>query len=246
MILFDAPRKYASKRKAYRAFKFEECDKETMNSFHDFESDQQRFLKKLGVALRGNALQSLPPGFQERLLITMACEDHLEVIHRFGALLDDIDIAMARDDIVQGSIRCWRKILGTWRVYLNHTDEFVDMIKSHINGKHGPKSATHTGPPVGDLESRPPNDASVDDEARKTLSKLVPEVEEKSRSAFRRCETTFTALMSTMTIIESEMAIREATEVSKLTKLAFFFIPLTFVASVCGMNLAVSGLLQCA
>jgi hypothetical protein len=53
---------------------------------------------------------------------------------------------------------------------------------------------------------------------------------------------THTHTHTTIGIVESEVAIKEAKEVSKLTELAFFFIPLTFVAGVCGMNIAVSAL----
>ncbi len=47
-----------------------------------------------------------------------------------------------------------------------------------------------------------------------------------------------------MSIIESQKAISEAETVSKLTALAFFFVPLSFIASVFGMNLVVGPLLS--
>ena len=50
--------------------------------------------------------------------------------------------------------------------------------------------------------------------------------------------------MAIMSIVESQKAITEAEEVSKLTKLAFLFIPLTFVAGLCGMNVPVSQILH--
>jgi Mg2+ and Co2+ transporter CorA len=66
----------------------------------------------------------------------------------------------------------------------------------------------------------------------------------ESEAVLAHCESTFTALMGTMSIIESGKAINEAEQVTKLTQLAFFFIPLTFVAGVFGMNLAVSLILS--
>lgn len=42
-----------------------------------------------------------------------------------------------------------------------------------------------------------------------------------------------------MSIIDSKEAFTEAKNVGKLTKLAFFFIPLTLVAGVFGMNIVV-------
>jgi len=55
----------------------------------------------------------------------------------------------------------------------------------------------------------------------------------------RRLDSSFQTLTSTMSIIESEKAIQEAEEVTRLTNLAFFFIPLSLVASVFGMNVIV-------
>ncbi|KAI1849355.1 hypothetical protein JX266_004850 [Neoarthrinium moseri] len=49
-------------------------------------------------------------------------------------------------------------------------------------------------------------------------------------------------LMSTMSIIESQKAIQEAENIGKLTQLAFFFIPVTFVASIFGMSIVVCGI----
>jgi len=45
--------------------------------------------------------------------------------------------------------------------------------------------------------------------------------------------------MSSMIIVESERAIRGAEVVSKLTHLAFFFIPLSLVAGLFGINVNV-------
>lgn len=42
-----------------------------------------------------------------------------------------------------------------------------------------------------------------------------------------------------MSLIESKKAITQAEQVTKLTQLAFFFIPLTFVAGLFGMNVRV-------
>ncbi|KAK8209244.1 hypothetical protein IWZ01DRAFT_310466 [Phyllosticta capitalensis] len=53
----------------------------------------------------------------------------------------------------------------------------------------------------------------------------------------RHLESTSNALIGSMSIMESSKAIKEAEEVTKLTQLAFFFIPLTFVAGIFGMNL---------
>ncbi|KAK7616463.1 hypothetical protein IWX50DRAFT_620453 [Phyllosticta citricarpa] len=52
----------------------------------------------------------------------------------------------------------------------------------------------------------------------------------------RHFESTVPALIGVMSIIESRKAIKHAEEVTKLTQLAFFFIPLNFVVGIFGMN----------
>ncbi|KAK3368463.1 hypothetical protein B0H63DRAFT_455240 [Podospora didyma] len=68
------------------------------------------------------------------------------------------------------------------------------------------------------------------------LGRLFKIMERDLDPTRRRIDGAFQALMSSMRIVESERAIRRAETVSRLTHLAFFFIPLTLVASVFGMN----------
>lgn len=51
-----------------------------------------------------------------------------------------------------------------------------------------------------------------------------------------RCDTIATTLLSTMSILESQKSIEQSRQVNQLTKLAFFYIPLSFISSVFGMN----------
>jgi Mg2+ and Co2+ transporter CorA len=43
-------------------------------------------------------------------------------------------------------------------------------------------------------------------------------------------------LLSTMSILESQKSIEQSEQVNKLTRLAFVYIPLSFISSVFGMN----------
>lgn len=65
---------------------------------------------------------------------------------------------------------------------------------------------------------------------REVLKEMRSEVKETSN-----------ALTATMSIIESERAISEAGSVARLTELAFLFVPLSFSASIYGMQMKVSG-----
>ncbi|KAK7539213.1 hypothetical protein IWX47DRAFT_849193 [Phyllosticta citricarpa] len=72
------------------------------------------------------------------------------------------------------------------------------------------------------------------------LEQSIKESQVKSNptldSVQRHFESTVPALIGVMSIIESRKAIKHAEEVTKLTQLAFFFIPLNFVVGIFGMN----------
>jgi len=54
-----------------------------------------------------------------------------------------------------------------------------------------------------------------------------------------QCQAQLALLMNRAMIVESNKAIGQAQEATKLTRLAFVFVPLSFTASICGMNLAI-------
>lgn len=56
------------------------------------------------------------------------------------------------------------------------------------------------------------------------------------QSLFHRCEKGMHVVMSQASIRESEMALAQSGRVAKLTQLAFFYIPFSFMASFFGMN----------
>ncbi|KAK8248605.1 hypothetical protein IWZ00DRAFT_299294 [Phyllosticta capitalensis] len=69
------------------------------------------------------------------------------------------------------------------------------------------------------------------------LQTAPPDLLTKRTIVQKHFESTFTALTAMISISESKKAILQAEQVMRLTKLATFFIPLAFVASLFGMNL---------
>jgi Mg2+ and Co2+ transporter CorA len=51
-----------------------------------------------------------------------------------------------------------------------------------------------------------------------------------------KCNTITDTLLSTISILESQKSIEQSQQVNKLTRLAFFYVPLSFISSVFGMN----------
>ncbi|KAI9689076.1 MAG: hypothetical protein M1822_000813 [Bathelium mastoideum] len=73
--------------------------------------------------------------------------------------------------------------------------------------------------------------------ARQSLLKQYEALLRRSEILSDRCKARLNTLMNRAAIVESNKAIEQARVVTKLTRLAFFFTPLSFAASFFGMNL---------
>lgn len=155
--------------------------------------------------------------------------DECSVIDDLNRSISQIDDFMSDDNILRVTLKKWRQLMAQWRPYLHSVCDQeqtcsrliqVAQMKSRTHDHRGPKWL-------------------LDETRRSDLTQLVEEIRVKRKAVLEHCESTFTMLMTTMSLIDSEKAINEAEQVTKLTQLAFFFIPLTFVAGIYGMNLAV-------
>lgn len=155
--------------------------------------------------------------------------DELAVLNVLNHCVGQVDRRMAVDSIVRHRLRLWRQLMARWRPYLY--DKY-EVEQAHLKLIEQAKT--------GSSKSQPLNVRWLQVEPiRLEFSGLIDEFRSKRRMILEHCESTFTMLMTTMSLMESEKAINEAEEVTKLTQLAFFFIPLTFVAGIFGMNLRV-------
>lgn len=156
-------------------------------------------------------------------------DDELDVLNEIEDCLQGIDLLLGEDERVRECVQFWRNSIGGWRAYLHSREEFAVQLWQMMEQteKH-----LHNGSP--DLRDYGGS------RAINVVRKDFDQSQTKRRAVFEHCESTFTALMGTLSIMESEKAITQAEEVTKLTQLAFFFIPLTFIAGIFGMNLVVS------
>ena len=150
-----------------------------------------------------------------------------EVLTNLHDALDNIDLSLSQDDILRRSLHVWRERFGLWRQDLLHSrvsakDVLQTFEQQKLCATCAPRLSSNTIPKY-EVE----------------LAGLIADFDE----ALARLNSTFQAVMSTMSIVESQKAISEAETVSKLTSLAFFFIPLSFIASLFSMNLVVRFLL---
>jgi len=151
-----------------------------------------------------------------------------EVLASVNTMLDDVDLMMADDNSLKRQIGNWRRIYGMWKSRLYGVRSWANETKRNMQLARA-------------IPMRPGEQVNMAGNANwSVLERDIEKLCVDADLGLKRFESTFGALMATMSIVESQVAIKEAAEVSKLTKLAFFFIPLTLVAGVFGMNLAVS------
>lgn len=162
----------------------------------------------------------------------MIIEEEYRVLNCLDEKLQDVDRQLAFPRHVRDNVEYWQVLMRHWRPYLHSKHEFLIQYSRMLKKapvKSGQETSSHVDGIVG-----------CNERTRQDLADLLEDMKFKNTAVTQHCESTFNALMITMSLVESERAITEAEEVTKLTQLAFFFIPLTFVAGIFGMNLGVS------
>ncbi|KAF3936959.1 hypothetical protein ABW19_dt0208026 [Dactylella cylindrospora] len=137
--------------------------------------------------------------------------------------LASIDIDMASLRSLHSKIAFWQTMMPVYRPLL------ADMTNAAKNIRQMLRLSQHER--SGSLAN-----SELDDQITKTestLKEFLEYVEEISA----RTEKSFQGLMASMSVIESQQAIDEASSVGKLTELAFFFIPITFAATFYSMQI---------
>ncbi|KAF8472007.1 hypothetical protein BDZ91DRAFT_486583 [Kalaharituber pfeilii] len=114
--------------------------------------------------------------------------------------------------------------MGNWRKYLvNNRNKITATIR--ITDQFGTELCT-----CSNLSTKKCDELATDISA---LKRSYGELLECITGLIERNERTFTAIMSSKSILESQRAISQA---SRLTELAFIFIPLSLAASIFGVE----------
>ncbi|KAK6338450.1 hypothetical protein TWF730_002510 [Orbilia blumenaviensis] len=171
----------------------------------------------------------------ERALVQLVSEDLMPVIEKMGCTLDTIELALHDDTVLQTSLSKWRNQLSTYRNILFHQSESLLRRSAGIKMKSVTAATSKRIDPAFSW-------AAISDpkHTQDVLLAWLHMLSSTVERTHKRVENDHQALMLSMSIVESERAIAEAAVVSKLTQLAFFFIPLSLVAGVFGMNINVS------
>lgn len=241
VLLFDAPRKVRITAETYRRTKEDSPVKEVkfQDCFSFFTPSRQRFRQQLEIPANFAALTQNPKSSIGDIILRFVLDDHMNVMSDFREALDFIDEHMSNDHVLRSSLQDWRNLFGQWkRILSNDVSSLAHVTQALLNlsslNTEDKNAVDPTIKPIGRTNSilRPPLQTDFD--------KLTQEVQ----SLTKRAGSTFKSMVSTMAIVESQKAITQAEEITKLTNLAFFFIPLTFCSSIFGMNIVVSNLIH--
>lgn len=126
---------------------------------------------------------------------------------------------MLEDSLIQRNVDRWRRLLNRYDAELRHMEGSLHTFAEPllIIG-----NAYLTGTAV--------------EQEHSIVADLLAQLDQRIFSLQRRTESSNKSLLTTMSLAESKRGIAEAESVTRLTQLAFFFIPLTFSASIFSMQ----------
>ncbi|KAJ5776172.1 Mg2+ transporter protein CorA-like/Zinc transport protein ZntB [Penicillium nucicola] len=152
-------------------------------------------------------------------LLQIICRDMFTLLKQLCQTLDEIDIEITDDTRMEDRLYLWRQIISRAQREL---PEFTASIKPLVAfvANIGPSGAHEDGP----------ENVSNGILDLKTLLEEIQRVLERLR-------VTSVSLTSNMALLDSHRSIAEAHAVTRLTELAFIFIPLSFAATVFGMQI---------
>lgn len=144
-------------------------------------------------------------------LLVIILQDTLTILRSIDLAMTDMDDCMLDDELLQSRIDSWRRVLNRFEAEARCLETSLSQFAQYIVGLGGGKS---TG----------------------TCSQLLAQCTLQLGKVQEHRRTTYGSLMTAMSLVESKRGISEAESVTKLTELAFFFIPLTFAASLFSMQ----------
>ncbi|GAB1310712.1 hypothetical protein MFIFM68171_00922 [Madurella fahalii] len=127
------------------------------------------------------------------------CEDVSCILDNIRRALGDIELALHDDIILRESMPRWREQLGSWRYILCDQSMSLAFLSQHLGFEDTA--------PRGHLQGFSGASTGVNREDR--LRHKLKRLGEDASSTSHRIEATFQALMSSITIVESERAIKE-------------------------------------
>ncbi|KAL8859001.1 MAG: hypothetical protein Q9178_004482 [Gyalolechia marmorata] len=144
-------------------------------------------------------------------LLMIILQDTLTVLRSMDLTLTEMNDSMLDEKLLQSNIDLWRRDLNRVESELRHLETSIPEFAQYIAESAPGKGTTNR-------------------------TRLLSQCRLHIAKNQERGRTTYGSLMTAMSLVESKRGISEAESVTKLTELAFFFIPLTFAASLFSMQ----------
>lgn len=145
--------------------------------------------------------------------------DTMHILNRMDSTLTGIGNSILDDSLIQQNVDHWRKLLNRHDAELRHMEKSLHTFAESLLFIG---NAYLTG--------------TVAEQEHTVTETLLAQLDQRIFSLRRRTESSDRSLLTTMSLVESKRGIAEAESVTKLTELAFLFIPLTFSASIFSMQ----------
>ena len=158
--------------------------------------------------------------FHLECLFAIIQNDTANTLWHMDLALQEIGQHILDETLIQQRLVHWRLLLERFGNELQQLEDSLRRFASFISGSR--TSCNHND----DGSNR------HDSQAEKLLESSVSQI----KALRQRTSRSYKSLMANMSIVESKRGIAEAESVTKLTELAFFFIPLTFSASIFSMQ----------
>lgn len=152
-------------------------------------------------------------------LFMIVQNDTMHILNLMDSTLTGIGNSILDDSLIQQNVDHWRKLLNRHDAELRHMEGSLHTFAESLLFI-GNAYLTDT----------------VAEQEHNVIETLLAQLDQRIVSLRRRTESSDKSLLTTMSLVESKRGIAEAESVTKLTELAFFFIPLTFSASIFSMQ----------
>lgn len=159
-------------------------------------------------------------------LFEIVRRDVLEFLKLLSKVLEGINVDILDDATMETRLSIWRLLI--MRAQLELPELRQSVVRFFLFPKMLDTLGTQAGTATGTLV-----DESEGDGAPRELDDLCNEIDD----TLRRFNAVSSSLTSNMALLDSRRSIAEAQSVTKLTELAFFYIPLTFAATLFGMQI---------
>ena len=153
-------------------------------------------------------------------LFKIVQNDTANTLWHMDLALQQIGRHILDETLIQQRLVHWRLVLERFGNELQQLEESLRRFAEFISGSGTSYDHNHNG----------------HDRHNSQVEKLLESNVSQIKSLRQRTTRSYKSLMANMSIVESKRGIAEAESVTKLTELAFFFIPLTFSASIFSMQ----------